>query len=205
MEREHADPYLVIGTGRCGTSTVARILHEKLGVCMGHSFIPPDKNGPDGYYEDEKFVSLNGRVYRGELDMQDWLIFVKQEIYIRQAFQKPWGIKNIRMVDLLGMYLSFFNNPKIICCHRKKEDVVASFIKCYSSFQKQAEEIYSIRTTIMERLLRGRDCLSLDFTSRLDEEYIKNCIIQKWNPEEKVSTEKHKKLLGNTGNWFIPT
>ena len=46
------DSYLVVGTGRSGTSTVARVMHEKLGISMGNEFVPSNEFNEKGYYED---------------------------------------------------------------------------------------------------------------------------------------------------------
>jgi len=181
QEFKHRDPYLVLGTGRCGTSTTARILHEKLGVFMGESFLPPDENNPDGYYEDSEFVSLNHRFYRRGLDVQNWLAYVTRLIAERQMLQKPWGIKSMRMADTLGMYLTFFDKPKLIYCQRNKEDTLASFQRCYSYAPSQAQNIYWFRKTVIDRLLQGRDYLTLDFTNHLTDEYIIDRLKGKWN------------------------
>lgn len=42
----------VVGTGRCGSSTLARVLHQSGVCCMGHTFLPPDQRNPQGYWED---------------------------------------------------------------------------------------------------------------------------------------------------------
>lgn len=42
----------VVGTGRSGTSTVARILHFDDICCMGHKFPKANEYNPRGYYED---------------------------------------------------------------------------------------------------------------------------------------------------------
>ena len=43
---------LVTGPGRCGSSTVARILHENIGICMGHYLRTGDEQNPKGSYEE---------------------------------------------------------------------------------------------------------------------------------------------------------
>ncbi len=177
---DYRDPYLVIGTGRCGTSTVAGLLHNKLGVFMGESFLPPDKDNPDGYYEDSEFVSYNHRFYRRGLDIQNWLAYVLRLISQRQAMGRPWGIKSIRMTEVLGLYLGFFDNPKIIYCQRNMEDTLASFKRCYSWADAQAKNIYWFRKKVADRLLQGRDYLSLDFNERRTDEYIIKAIKGKW-------------------------
>lgn len=175
------DPYLVIGTGRCGTSTVARILHERLNICMGESFIPSDEYGSQGYYEDVKFVELNRSLVIGGCNIQEWEPAFRQTIAERQARQIPWGVKNVRIADILGLYLSFFDDPKLILCHRRAEDVIASHKRCYNCTHRNAAATYWTRTIIIQRLLRGRDFLPFNFTERLDEKYIESCIREKWN------------------------
>ena len=49
---------LVIGPPRSGTSVTARILHEKLGVCMGHHLVQGNPGNPKGFYEDSKYVRM---------------------------------------------------------------------------------------------------------------------------------------------------
>ena len=52
---------LVMGPPRSGTSVTARILHEKLGVCMGHNLVQGNPGNPKGFYEDFKYVSAIAR------------------------------------------------------------------------------------------------------------------------------------------------
>ena len=47
---------LVMGPPRSGTSVTARILHEKLGVCMGHNLVQGNPGNPKGFYEDSDYV-----------------------------------------------------------------------------------------------------------------------------------------------------
>lgn len=58
---------IVTGTGRSGTSTIARLLHIELGVCMGHKFRPPHEtpeSNPNGEYEDTD-IALATRLLSG--------------------------------------------------------------------------------------------------------------------------------------------
>jgi hypothetical protein len=43
---------IIVGSGRSGTSSVARVCHEELGICAGHFLKPGDDFNPKGYYED---------------------------------------------------------------------------------------------------------------------------------------------------------
>jgi len=47
---------LVMGPPRSCTSVTARILHEKLGVCMGLNLVAGNEGNPFGFYEDYDYV-----------------------------------------------------------------------------------------------------------------------------------------------------
>lgn len=49
---------VVTGSGRSGTSAVARVLHES-GICMGRDLIGPTEFNAEGYYEERAVVALN--------------------------------------------------------------------------------------------------------------------------------------------------
>jgi hypothetical protein len=55
---------VVVSIGRSGTSLIARILHEVLGVDFGaeSDHIPRNFNNPDGYFENATFLAFNDRV-----------------------------------------------------------------------------------------------------------------------------------------------
>jgi len=54
----------VVSIGRSGTSLLARILHEVLGVDFGEEkdHIPRNYNNPDGYFENREFLETNERI-----------------------------------------------------------------------------------------------------------------------------------------------
>ncbi len=54
----------VVSIGRSGTSLIARILDEVLGVDFGDEadHIPKNHNNPDGYFENAAFMAFNDRV-----------------------------------------------------------------------------------------------------------------------------------------------
>ena len=58
---------VVTGTGRSGTSTVSRILHGKLGICMGHGQLFHEKSEaqPEGTYEDGPLLRASTRLSGG--------------------------------------------------------------------------------------------------------------------------------------------
>ncbi|HET6615259.1 MAG TPA: hypothetical protein VFH62_05185, partial [Dehalococcoidia bacterium] len=52
---------IVAGSGRSGTSAVARMLHES-GMCVGRDLIPPDEGNAEGYYEERAVVQVNDEI-----------------------------------------------------------------------------------------------------------------------------------------------
>jgi hypothetical protein len=80
-------PIIVVGTGRSGTSTVSRILHENLGVCMGH-FLRLHKD--HDYYEDLLAHALNRMLAQRALDIVDWRICLAKA----HALCDDWGFKD---------------------------------------------------------------------------------------------------------------
>jgi hypothetical protein len=53
---------IVTGTGRSGTSAVARVLHES-GINMGRNFAGPGPHNATGYYEDLDVAAVNDKIY----------------------------------------------------------------------------------------------------------------------------------------------
>jgi len=161
------DPILVVGTGRSGTSSVARILHKNFKVFMGSRFRKSDDQNPLGYYEDTDFNTLNSKLLLGMVPFNEWQIAIDKLIKKRQKLNRLWGIKDPRFAHLLGLYFVFFMRPKIIRCIRDKELVINSLMKYYEWDRKQSELLYYTREANLDRLLigRNRDVLNIRFDS----------------------------------------
>jgi len=50
--------FIICGSGRSGTSAVARLLHEA-GLSVGHELIEPDEHNAEGYFEERQVVKIN--------------------------------------------------------------------------------------------------------------------------------------------------
>lgn len=174
MAEELNDPYLVIGTGRSGTSTVARILHENLGVFMGSEWSELTESNPLGAYEDQEFTSLQKKLFFQNMPYKEWHEAIWDFIRKRRAMGKPWGIKDPLLSHNLGIFLSFFKNPRIILCDRRPDLVIASLQKWYDFSPEYAKQFHDMRKTQLERVLQGREYLRLAF----DEEKIPDKIIE---------------------------
>ncbi len=175
------DPFLVVGTGRCGTSTVARLMHTKLNIFMGEKFGPADVYNPDGYYEDLEFGKLNNDfAYNEELTYKAWDGLVTDVIEKRKE-KELWGIKGAGVPELLGLYLGFFDDPKIIWCIRNTEDTIDSMCRSYNICKPAAKILRDCRETRLGRFLTGRDYLTLNFNEHRSDEYIIEAITRKWD------------------------
>ncbi len=84
---------LVIGTGRSGTSSVARILHERIGICMGHYMIMRESNLWGGQYEDLLTHGMNQMIRKQNLAAAAlWLNVVAHSHEDRGC--RKWGAKD---------------------------------------------------------------------------------------------------------------
>jgi len=158
-----SDPYVVVGTGRSGTSTVARLLHENMGINMGAEFKPPTSHNPKGAYEDVEFVIPTARYINGKMSFNDWDNHTRSVIRKRLEAGKPWGVKDPALAHILGQFLMYLDEPKIIRCKRDKKLAVDSFRRCYGWTKRYAEGIYDSREIMLDNTLRRIDHLPIDF------------------------------------------
>jgi hypothetical protein len=176
------DPYIVIGTGRSGTSTVARIFHEKLDVFMGYEFKQADSANQDGYWEDVDFHNANRGFLIGKMTYPQWIDAIFGVVAERRIKGIPWGFKDPDASHFLGLYMSFFQTPRIIRCTRKKELVVKSLMTKLGHTRKHAENVWEMKEMILDNLLNGKDCLTIRFDeNRLTDETIMKLITEKWH------------------------
>lgn len=174
------NPYLVVGTGRSGTSFVADVLHNDMGIFMGKYFKPPDKTNPNGFYEDEAFRSLHRLFVGGKIPYPLFLDTVVQLIQQRQDMGIPWGFKDSKMSMMLCFYLPLLDKPRIIWARRDKALVVDSLIRCYNRTSEEADKFYENRTTLLERILRYRNPLIIEFNGKKSRKEVVQMVEEKW-------------------------
>lgn len=161
---------IVLGTGRCGTSTVARLLHTELGVHMGERFRPPDPSNPRGFWEDLDFVDLNDDMIRGVLAFPAFIRDIAKLVQARHSEQGAWGIKDPRLANLLGCYLPLLPPAEIIYCSRNTDDTVASVMRVYGFAREQAEQMVGERRQAIENYRRFIPMTEICFDSPRDDE-----------------------------------
>lgn len=137
---------LVVGTGRSGTTTVARILHEELGYNMGENFCL-DTNKDKHCYEEDLLYSIDTSFINGTVSLPVWEKVVASKIEANyQRYGEQWGFKSPTLSYTLPLWLPYFNTlPIIIWANRTPSLVVASFMKCYRWSEGRALGEYKTR------------------------------------------------------------
>ncbi len=160
---------LVLGTGRSGTSTVARLLHNELGVSMGQRFRDPDSANPKGYYEDLDFLEVNVDL---TLD-HDSRVKRISELFAER--EEPWGLKEPRIPNYWRIYREHIGrDTKIIIATRAVHLVVRSLKKNYGWDESISLSIINVRRDGIVKLTQGFDSLTIDFTdNRSDSEVVR--------------------------------
>ena len=131
-------PIIVVGTGRCGTSTIARLLHTKFNICMGERFREPDEHNPDGYFEDLDFRDANEAMLCGKLSAVQWYFRISQIVSLRKQSKIQWGAKDPRFCDTAEMFQGWFENANVIVCTRDDDLVMQSMQRCYDWFESRS-------------------------------------------------------------------
>lgn len=152
---------LVLGTGRSGTSTVARLLHTELGVSMGTRFRDPDSANPKGYYEDLDFQEMHVNTiwdYDRRASLVDYLFEIRKGL---------WGFKDPRTPYFWRIYREHIGrDTKIIIATRAVHQIVISLRKNYGWSEKDSLNIIRERREGIVQLTQGYDHLTIDFTDR---------------------------------------
>ena len=118
---------IIVGSGRSGTSTIARLCHEELGICMGHYLKDPDYMNPEGYYEDLISHALVRTMVDGSYTADRYLSLMNH-------FHKDcllWGAKDPWFLFLPDQTLLQLKPKLCIVAHRDLESTVKSWTKLY--------------------------------------------------------------------------
>ena len=170
----------MLGTGRCGTSTVARILHTKLGVNMGDSLSHPDEANPQGGYEDLDISKPNKLFISGYINFPYWNKLICDLLTQKATRGITWGIKDPTICHLLGFYLAMWKVPKLVLCERPRSLVIPSLVKWYGFTGSEAGFLYDSRKVALDRLLVGRDVLTIRFESNVSDEEVESRLREKF-------------------------
>lgn len=122
---------LIVGPGRSGTSTVARLCHEKIGISMGRFLKPGDEFNPEGYYEDYVSHGLIRNMAAGVMSPEVYLQ-IWEDLYW-DDYPEPWGVKDPWLLYLPDDILSKLTPKLAIFCSRNTDDVTRSFMRIYDA------------------------------------------------------------------------
>lgn len=179
-------PVIVLGCPRSGTSTVARILHTKLGVCMGHIFRAPDDRNPEGYYEDKVMAKALDGLRRGGITPSMWRLIMAVEHEEANCDKEFVGVKHPLYSLIAASTIEKLGFRRVIVTKREpKEDVINSVVKytdrLWHSIREQgrseiinftkdtAAELYFMYASALDRL-EGKHIVYLGPGKTPDEE-----------------------------------
>jgi hypothetical protein len=172
---------LICGTGRSGTSAVARLLHEA-GISVGHDLIPADEHNAEGYFEERRLVMVNEAILAAA-GLHEWFAtasraelltvahtFAAEMMELAERATPAW--KDPRFCWTLEAWLEVLpERPRVIVCLRSPGEVVASTMRYYGlegdEARRAAEHVWRAQG---ERLLEviesyGLDVLAVEYAS----------------------------------------
>ena len=152
---------IVLGPGRCGSSTIARLLHNNLGVSMGKRFRESNPSNPKGFFEDLDFLELNQAILEGRYSINH---FKKQLGKLIQFKNQNGGIKDPRICHLWQYYRKY--PAKYILCTRRPQLIIRSMIQNYGWSEEESKQLLMIRLNGIDKLLEGKDSLRIDFSDK---------------------------------------
>lgn len=166
-------PVIVTGTGRSGTTTVARLLHEELGVAMAPSSNLFGRGGPGseagGTYEDVEVRRIHIEMHRGELTLPQMREEMLELAGVRSGH--PWGWKDPRAAHVLGLHLQWFPGAVVVWCQRHVGDVAGSIHRWYGTSLPKALDETLDRWRQLHALLHHRlNVYPLSFDRRRSDE-----------------------------------
>jgi hypothetical protein len=134
--------FLICGSGRSGTSAVARVLHES-GISMGRDLIEADASNPQGYFEERGVVMVNDAILN-DVGLHHWFATAtraqimaaareRRDFMGMLAYAASPGWKDPRFCWTLEPWLEALSErPRIIVCLRSPLEVVQSTLRYYA-------------------------------------------------------------------------
>ncbi len=111
---------LVVGPPRSGTSVIARILHEKVGICMGHDLVRGNEGNPLGFYEDFSMVAATKKKHP-----LTWLDTLNRNHTVADC-NKAYGVKS---PELAFMDINRLCPDIVIRTQRNPADIAVSLLR----------------------------------------------------------------------------
>lgn len=147
---------LVVGTGRSGTSAVAGMLH-KLGVWMGGTFQPSNRNNRWGTYEDAEFRSLDLMVAFDRVFCDECAARAYGRLAAKRAGRPLWGVKDPDLTRTYRHLLPHLDDARVVVCERDREATLDSFMRAYGKPRAEAERWHADKVACLDAMLADVD------------------------------------------------
>ena len=168
--------YIVTGSGRSGTSAVAKLLHDA-GLSVGHDLIAADEGNAEGYYEERALIELNQHILNACRLGERFASATRADVLAAaEGWTEPMRAlvvdatpawKDPRFCWTLEAWLPLLPEPpRVIVCLRSPSEVVASVMRYYGLVDDEAR--HSVEHAWLaqyERLLEVIEAYGLDATS----------------------------------------
>jgi hypothetical protein len=167
--------FLITGSGRSGTSAVAKLLHHA-GFSAGHDLIAADESNADGYFEERAVIKLNDCILRDTRLNERFAtasrerVVAAAEAYAEEMRALAGGAtpawKDPRFSWTLEAWLPFLpERPRVIVCLRSPQEVVASTMRYYGLVDRESvRAVEHLWRSQYERLLDVIAAYALDAT-----------------------------------------
>ena len=166
---------IIAGSGRSGTSAVAKLLHLS-GVSVGRDLIDPDESNADGYFEERAVVEVNDAILRSA-GLVEWFTTATRARIIDAARPHAEAMrvlvaeatpawKDPRFSWTLEAWLPLFREPpRLVVCLRSPDEVAASTLRYYGADGAEPRQaVRHVWRAQYERLLDVIDDYRLDAT-----------------------------------------
>jgi Sulfotransferase family len=132
---------IICGSGRSGTSAVARLIHEA-GISVGNDLIEADEFNAEGYFEERLVVMMNDALMN-DVGLNTWFSAASRAQILDAAHARGDMMREIfaaatpawkdpRFSWTLEPWLELMTErPRVIVCLRSPDEVVASTMRYY--------------------------------------------------------------------------
>lgn len=165
---------LVAGVGRSGTSTVARILHDHLGVCMGDQLPPPDSSHPEGNYELGLMTEATRRLVRDS----DFAYFWKRWNRAHGCGNTLVGFKNAYLAELAPRAWAIIAPTLIVLATRDRQSILPSLLRWSNHDAAYWNARIDVREEGLQRLRAKPPCqiVEIDFNERRTDDEVADAL-----------------------------
>lgn len=171
----------MVGTGRSGTSEIARICEELLGLDMGGPGEQTETN-PDGRYERAEVVALDRQLIGGEISEGEWRDGMRE---IAASLEGPWGLKHPANCKFLRLHYQIWYDAPTIWAYRDTEATAESFSRAYGRDVESCRNTVRRRRRALDQTLATKNPLIIDMTERRDPDELAE-IIREYLEQEGV-------------------